>query len=74
MSVEKIRFKNIIKEMVNNCEKFANSLERYRDFQDEKTQEEWENIMKSYTQEEIEFIEELNERYYNHLDRVDKMK
>lgn len=74
MEVEKIKFKNIIKEMVNNCEKFANSLEKYRDFKDEKTQEEWENIMKSYTEEEIEFIEELNERYYNHLDRVNKMK
>lgn len=74
MEAEKIKFKNIIKEMVNNCEKFANSLERYRDFKDEKTQEEWENIMKSYTEKEIEFIEELNERYYNHLDRVNEMK
>lgn len=74
MEVDKRVMINVVKTLVNDCERFANSLQRYNDLKTSLTNEEWDDLIRTFTHAEVELSNELNDRYENHLSRIMKLK
>lgn len=72
MDINNKRFLNILKIMVNECEKFANALERYSSFKEEFSGEEWNKLIENFSESELEMINQLDERFNNHCTRINK--
>lgn len=65
---------NIAKIMVDDCERFVNSLRRFYDLESELTNDELDDIIATFTDSEIELYNELSYRYENNLSIIDKLK